>query len=171
MPSQGLWRSSPVLEPILLLVCNLLENNRSSDPPFFLLPFTASPGQSQSSPSPPASPSEQEKSPPEPPSLALESSKENQQPESKASSLLSGKTCPNHHNSVGIQEIVAMSPELDTYCITKKVKEVLTDNNLGTKPRLVLFPGVLGGVLFYDGRPRRCFHQEPGQKFQGLRTS
>ena len=32
----------------------------------------------------------------------------------------------------GIQEIVAMSPELDTYSITKRVKEVLTDNNLGT---------------------------------------
>ncbi|ETE71608.1 Homeobox protein cut-like 2, partial [Ophiophagus hannah] len=93
----------------------------------------ASPRESQSSPSPPASPSEQEKSPPEPLSLALESSKENQQPESKAASLLSGKMCPNHHNSVGIQEIVAMSPELDTYCITKKVKEVLTDNNLGQR--------------------------------------
>lgn len=26
-----------------------------------------------------------------------------------------------------------MSPELDTYAITKKVKEVLTDNNLGKK--------------------------------------
>ncbi|XP_070619391.1 homeobox protein cut-like 2 isoform X3 [Erythrolamprus reginae] len=93
----------------------------------------ASPGESQSSLSPPASPSEQEKSPPEPPSLALESSKENQQPESKPSSLLSDKTCSNHHNSVGIQEIVAMSPELDTYGITKKVKEVLTDNNLGQR--------------------------------------
>ncbi|KAG8146016.1 hypothetical protein E2320_012442 [Naja naja] len=93
----------------------------------------ASPRESQSSPSPPASPSEQEKSPPEPLSLALESSKENQQPENKAASLLSGKMCPNHHNSVGIQEIVAMSPELDTYCITKKVKEVLTDNNLGQR--------------------------------------
>ncbi|XP_039218544.1 homeobox protein cut-like 2 isoform X1 [Crotalus tigris] len=93
----------------------------------------ASPGESQSSPSPPASPSEQEKNPLEPLSLALESSKENQQPESKAGSLLSGKMCPNHHNSVGIQEIVAMSPELDTYCITKKVKEVLTDNNLGQR--------------------------------------
>ncbi|XP_025018822.1 LOW QUALITY PROTEIN: homeobox protein cut-like 2 [Python bivittatus] len=93
----------------------------------------ASPGESQSSPSPPASPSEQEKSPPEPLSLALESSKENQQPESKPGSLLSGKMCPNNHTSVGIQEIVAMSPELDTYCITKKVKEVLTDNNLGQR--------------------------------------
>lgn len=28
-----------------------------------------------------------------------------------------------------------MSPELDTYTITKKVKEVLTDNNLGKKHR------------------------------------
>uniref|UniRef100_A0A670ZH65 Homeobox protein cut-like n=1 Tax=Pseudonaja textilis TaxID=8673 RepID=A0A670ZH65_PSETE len=92
----------------------------------------ASPRGSPSSPSPPASPSEQEESPPEPPSLALESSKENQQPESKAASLLGSKLCPNH-NSVGIQEIVAMSPELDTYCITKKVKEVLTDNNLGQR--------------------------------------
>uniref|UniRef100_A0A8C5RC03 Homeobox protein cut-like n=1 Tax=Laticauda laticaudata TaxID=8630 RepID=A0A8C5RC03_LATLA len=92
----------------------------------------ASPRESQSSPSPPASPSEQEKSPLEPLSLALESSKENQQPESKSASLLSSKWCPNH-NSVGIQEIVAMSPELDTYCITKKVKEVLTDNNLGQR--------------------------------------
>lgn len=37
-----------------------------------------------------------------------------------------------------------MSPELDTYCITKKVKEVLTDNNLGMKQGVVLFPVVLG---------------------------
>lgn len=35
------------------------------------------------------------------------------------------------HSGVSIQEMVAMSPELDTYAITKKVKEVLTDNNLG----------------------------------------
>lgn len=34
-------------------------------------------------------------------------------------------------NPLGIQELVAMSTELDTYAITKKVKEVLTDNNLG----------------------------------------
>uniref|UniRef100_A0A096M3S5 One cut domain family member n=1 Tax=Poecilia formosa TaxID=48698 RepID=A0A096M3S5_POEFO len=34
---------------------------------------------------------------------------------------------------LGIQELVAMSPELDTYAITKKVKEVLTDNNLGQR--------------------------------------
>ncbi len=35
------------------------------------------------------------------------------------------------HSGLSIQEMVAMSPELDTYTITKKVKEVLTDNNLG----------------------------------------
>lgn len=34
-------------------------------------------------------------------------------------------------NPLGIQDLVAMSPELDTFTITKKVKEVLTDNNLG----------------------------------------
>uniref|UniRef100_A0A8D2IRC5 Homeobox protein cut-like n=1 Tax=Varanus komodoensis TaxID=61221 RepID=A0A8D2IRC5_VARKO len=94
----------------------------------------ASPGRPASSPSPPPSPSEQEKSPPEPLSLALESSKENQQPESRPSSSLSGKLCPSNGQApVGIQEIVAMSPELDTYSITKKVKEVLTDNNLGQR--------------------------------------
>ncbi|XP_015268736.1 PREDICTED: homeobox protein cut-like 2 [Gekko japonicus] len=94
---------------------------------------TPSPGETQSSPSPPPSPSEQEKSPQEPLSLALESSKENQQPESRSASVLSGKACPNGQGSVGIQEIVALSPELDTYSITKKVKEVLTDNNLGQR--------------------------------------
>uniref|UniRef100_H9GM27 One cut domain family member n=1 Tax=Anolis carolinensis TaxID=28377 RepID=H9GM27_ANOCA len=41
--------------------------------------------------------------------------------------LLSG------HSSLSIQELVAMSPELDTYGITKRVKEVLTDNNLGQR--------------------------------------
>ncbi|XP_075627710.1 homeobox protein cut-like 1 isoform X7 [Balearica regulorum gibbericeps] len=34
------------------------------------------------------------------------------------------------HSALSIQELVAMSPELDTYGITKRVKEVLTDNNL-----------------------------------------
>ncbi|XP_042165625.1 homeobox protein cut-like 1 isoform X3 [Oncorhynchus tshawytscha] len=37
------------------------------------------------------------------------------------------------HSGLSIQEMVAMSPELDTYVITKKVKEVLTDNNLGQR--------------------------------------
>lgn len=32
-----------------------------------------------------------------------------------------------------------MSPELDTYAITKKVKEVLTDNNLGKRRSGMLF--------------------------------
>ncbi|CAM4660379.1 unnamed protein product [Lepidochelys olivacea] len=96
-------------------------------------PPQASPGETQSSPSPPPSPLEQDKSPPEPLTLTLESSKENQQPESRSASSLSGKMCPNSQALVGIQEIVAMSPELDTYSITKKVKEVLTDNNLGQR--------------------------------------
>jgi len=39
------------------------------------------------------------------------------------------------HSGLSIQEMVAMSVELDTYAITKKVKEVLTDNNLGKKHR------------------------------------
>ncbi|KFP12685.1 Homeobox protein cut-like 2, partial [Egretta garzetta] len=69
----------------------------------------------------------------EPLTLALESSKENQQPESRSTPALGGKTYPNSQGPVGIQEIVAMSPELDTYSITKKVKEVLTDNNLGQR--------------------------------------
>ncbi|XP_075424270.1 homeobox protein cut-like 2 isoform X2 [Ascaphus truei] len=94
---------------------------------------TGSPSESHSSPSPPPSPPEQ-KSPPEPLLLSLESSKENQQPErSRSTASLSGKPRPNHHTAAGIQEIVAMSPELDTYSITKKVKEVLTDNNLGQR--------------------------------------
>ncbi|XP_044849370.1 homeobox protein cut-like 1 isoform X20 [Mauremys mutica] len=37
------------------------------------------------------------------------------------------------HSALSIQELVAVSPELDTYGITKRVKEVLTDNNLGQR--------------------------------------
>uniref|UniRef100_A0A8C6Z3D5 Homeobox protein cut-like n=1 Tax=Nothoprocta perdicaria TaxID=30464 RepID=A0A8C6Z3D5_NOTPE len=92
-----------------------------------------SPAEPQPSPSPPPSPSEQDKGSQEPLTLALESSKENQQPESRSAPALSGKGYPNSQGPVGIQEIVAMSPELDTYSITKKVKEVLTDNNLGQR--------------------------------------
>ncbi|XP_030074931.1 homeobox protein cut-like 2 [Microcaecilia unicolor] len=94
---------------------------------------TGSPMETQSSPSPPPSPSDQEKIPPEPLSLTLESSKENQQPESRSTLAMTGKTFVGSHMPVGIQEIVAMSSELDTYSITKKVKEVLTDNNLGQR--------------------------------------
>lgn len=64
--------------------------------------------------------------------MSLESSKENQQPEGRASSSLGGKPFSSSQAAGGIQEMVAMSPELDTYSITKRVKEVLTDNNLGT---------------------------------------
>uniref|UniRef100_A0A3Q2XVP5 Homeobox protein cut-like n=1 Tax=Hippocampus comes TaxID=109280 RepID=A0A3Q2XVP5_HIPCM len=100
-----------------------------------------SPVTTKSSPSPPLSPTEGQPSPlVEPVSLSLESSKENQQPESLVLGLPpqpeGGKSTTNlialHHpaNPLGIQELVAMSSELDTYAITKKVKEVLTDNNL-----------------------------------------
>ncbi|XP_008118082.2 homeobox protein cut-like 2 isoform X2 [Anolis carolinensis] len=92
-----------------------------------------SPGEAQSSPSPSPSLSEQEKSPLEPLRLTLESSKENQHPEGQPGSSLSTRMGPNSQAPLGIQEIVAMSPELDTYAITKKVKEVLTDNNLGQR--------------------------------------
>nr|XP_031526052.1 homeobox protein cut-like 2 [Vicugna pacos] len=94
----------------------------------------ASPTEPRSSPSPPPSPTEPpEKSSQEPLSLALESSKENQQPEGRPSSSLGGKIYSSSQTTGGIQEIVAMSPELDTYSITKRVKEVLTDNNLGQR--------------------------------------
>ncbi|XP_056360471.1 homeobox protein cut-like 2 isoform X2 [Oenanthe melanoleuca] len=96
-------------------------------------PSQASPVEPQPSPSPPPSPAEHEKGCQEPLTLALESSKENQQPESRSTPALGGKMYPNSQGPVGIQEIVAMSPELDTYSITKKVKEVLTDNNLGQR--------------------------------------
>lgn len=101
-----------------------------------------SPVTAQSSPSPPPSPADSQPSPlVEPVSLSLESSKENQQPEGLSLGLSTHpegvKSTPSlmtlHQptNPLGIQELVAMSPELDTYAITKKVKEVLTDNNLG----------------------------------------
>lgn len=90
---------------------------------------------SQSSPSPPPSPAHSQPSPLVEPGggggggggLSLESSKENQQPEAPPS--LAALHPPT--NPLGIQELVAMSPELDTYGVTKRVKEVLTDNNLG----------------------------------------
>ncbi|XP_028270833.1 homeobox protein cut-like 2 isoform X2 [Parambassis ranga] len=103
-----------------------------------------SPVTAHSSPSPPPSPAESHPSPlVEPVSLSLESSKENQQPENLVLGLPThpegGKSTPSlmalHQptNPLGIQELVAMSPELDTFTITKKVKEVLTDNNLGQR--------------------------------------
>ncbi|KAG5281419.1 hypothetical protein AALO_G00071920 [Alosa alosa] len=104
-----------------------------------------SPVMSQSSPSPPPSPEETPSSlahPSEPISLALESSKENQHPHPHPHGHADppgGKSTPGlqllppPHTPLGIQELVAMSPELDTYAITKRVKEVLTDNNLGQR--------------------------------------
>lgn len=89
----------------------------------------------QSSPSPPLSPAHSQPSPLVEPGggggggLSLESSKENQQPEAPPS--LAALHPPT--NPLGIQELVAMSPELDTYGVTKRVKEVLTDNNLGRR--------------------------------------
>ncbi|XP_060049075.1 homeobox protein cut-like 2 isoform X2 [Erinaceus europaeus] len=93
----------------------------------------ASPTEPRASPSPPPSPTEPEKSVQEPLSLSLESSKENQQPDGRPSSTLGGKAYSGSQAAGGIQEVVAMSPELDTYSITKRVKEVLTDNNLGQR--------------------------------------
>ncbi|KAL0979533.1 hypothetical protein UPYG_G00186270 [Umbra pygmaea] len=100
-----------------------------------------SPVTAQSSPSLPPSPEDRQPSPLlEPVGLALESSKENQQPEGLVTSHSEGgKPNPTMLSlyqpqaPLGIQELVAISPELDTYAITKKVKEVLTDNNLGQR--------------------------------------
>ncbi|XP_061461156.1 homeobox protein cut-like 1 isoform X3 [Rhineura floridana] len=68
------------------------------------------------------------------PCPAIETSKEGKlQESSEPSASESQSTTPlplSGHSSLSIQELVAMSPELDTYGITKRVKEVLTDNNL-----------------------------------------
>nr|XP_055024680.1 homeobox protein cut-like 2 isoform X3 [Misgurnus anguillicaudatus] len=96
-----------------------------------------SPVTTRSSPSPPPSPDDRTNMTLERASLALESSKENQQPqhvEHHGGKAPPGAIIPQQpHTPLGIQELVAMSPELDTYAITKRVKEVLTDNNLGQR--------------------------------------
>ncbi|XP_060787768.1 homeobox protein cut-like 2 [Neoarius graeffei] len=99
-----------------------------------------SPVTSHSSPSPPLSPEDSHPSMPlEPVSLVLESSKENQHPQPQHTEPHEVKgtadtlALQQPHIPLGIQELVAMSPELDTYTITKRVKEVLTDNNLGQR--------------------------------------
>ncbi|XP_058246590.1 homeobox protein cut-like 2 isoform X3 [Hemibagrus wyckioides] len=99
-----------------------------------------SPVTSHSSPSPPVSPEDNHPSLPlEPVSLVLESSKENQHPHPQHTEPHGVKgtagtlALQQPHIPLGIQELVAMSPELDTYAITKRVKEVLTDNNLGQR--------------------------------------
>ncbi|KAM8887483.1 homeobox protein cut-like 2 isoform 2-T2 [Spinachia spinachia] len=135
-------------EPFIRMQLWLLDQlgQSLSQPPSHGHALEKSPVTTHSSPSPPPSPAESHPSPlVEPVSLSLESSKENQQPES----LGLGLGLPPHPdgrkstpgltvlhpptNPLGIQEIVAMSSELDTYAITKKVKEVLTDNNLGQR--------------------------------------
>uniref|UniRef100_A0AAY4DZ79 Homeobox protein cut-like n=1 Tax=Denticeps clupeoides TaxID=299321 RepID=A0AAY4DZ79_9TELE len=64
----------------------------------------------------------------EPTRLILESIKENQQPSQGPHSL--PQPVPSE---LDIQHLAALSPELDTLSITKKVKEVLTNNNLGQR--------------------------------------
>ncbi|XP_062418167.1 homeobox protein cut-like 2 [Pungitius pungitius] len=137
-------------EPFIRMQLWLLDQlgQSLSQPPSHGHALDKSPVTTHSSPSPPPSPAESHPSPlVEPVSLSLESSKENQQPESLGLGL--GLGLPPHPdgrksapglmvlhpptNPLGIQEIVAMSSELDTYAITKKVKEVLTDNNLGQR--------------------------------------
>ncbi|XP_035854686.1 homeobox protein cut-like 2 isoform X2 [Sander lucioperca] len=133
-------------EPFIRMQLWLLDQlgQSLSQPPNHGHALDKSPVTAQSSPSPPPSPAESHPSPlVEPVSLSLESSKENQQPESLGLGLpphpVGGKSTPSlmalHQptNPLGIQELVAMSSELDTYAITKKVKEVLTDNNLGQR--------------------------------------
>uniref|UniRef100_A0AAY4D0N5 Homeobox protein cut-like n=1 Tax=Denticeps clupeoides TaxID=299321 RepID=A0AAY4D0N5_9TELE len=116
----------------------------SDDVPLHSASFAEkSPITTQSSPSPPPSPEETHPTlPAEPVSLTLESSKENQYPHPHShphTEPPGGKCTPGlqpvqqPHTPLGIQELVAMSPELDTYAITKRVKEVLTDNNLGQR--------------------------------------
>ncbi|XP_052024175.1 homeobox protein cut-like 1 isoform X3 [Apodemus sylvaticus] len=71
------------------------------------------------------------------PCPTIETSKEGKPPEpSDPPASDSQPTTPlplPGHSALSIQELVAMSPELDTYGITKRVKEVLTDNNLGQR--------------------------------------
>ncbi|XP_043355619.1 homeobox protein cut-like 1 isoform X4 [Dermochelys coriacea] len=68
------------------------------------------------------------------PCPAIETSKDGKPQESSeppVSESLSTTPLPlSGHSALSIQELVAVSPELDTYGITKRVKEVLTDNNL-----------------------------------------
>ncbi|XP_030318440.1 homeobox protein cut-like 1 isoform X5 [Calypte anna] len=73
------------------------------------------------------------------PCPAIETSKDGKSQESSeppASESQSTTPLPlSGHSALSIQELVAMSPELDTYGITKRVKEVLTDNNLAYMKR------------------------------------
>lgn len=71
------------------------------------------------------------------PCPAIETSKDGKPPEPSDPPASDSQPTPplplSGHSALSIQELVAMSPELDTYGITKRVKEVLTDNNLGQR--------------------------------------
>ncbi|XP_053313120.1 homeobox protein cut-like 1 isoform X1 [Spea bombifrons] len=71
------------------------------------------------------------------PCPAIETSKEGEPQESNDASACDSQPATPlpfpGHSALSIQELVAMSHELDTYGITKRVKEVLTDNNLGQR--------------------------------------
>ncbi|KAM8975560.1 homeobox protein cut-like 1 isoform 1-T1 [Pelodytes ibericus] len=71
------------------------------------------------------------------PCPAIETSKEGEAQESSDATACDSQPATPlpfpGHSALSIQELVAMSPELDTYGITKRVKEVLTDNNLGQR--------------------------------------
>lgn len=72
----------------------------------------------------------------EPVVLSREGSKENQRPGGPAHLQEAASRVPPPqpgmcHAALGIQDLVGLSPELDTQLVTKRVKEVLTDNNLG----------------------------------------
>lgn len=53
-----------------------------------------------------------------------------------------------------------MSPELDTYAITKKVKEVLTDNNLGKKLKHYIYHFLFRCTWLFPSPPIGCIIKE-----------
>nr|XP_023411630.1 protein CASP isoform X7 [Loxodonta africana] len=133
LPVQG-QQQGPVIQSVMSLQDPLLQGSVSSE---------STPKTSAScSPAPesPMSSSESVKSLTElvqQPCPPIETSKEGKPPEpSEPPASDSQPTTPlplSGHSALSIQELVAMSPELDTYGITKRVKEVLTDNNLGQR--------------------------------------
>ncbi|XP_058274540.1 cut-like homeobox 1b isoform X3 [Hemibagrus wyckioides] len=77
-------------------------------------------------------------------------------------------------SGLSIQEMVAMSPELDTYAITKKVKEVLTDNNLAYMKRrhssVSDVPPVDSGIMGSDFGPGTSPQHHPQQQLKKPRV-
>ncbi|XP_006859729.1 PREDICTED: homeobox protein cut-like 1-like isoform X1 [Chrysochloris asiatica] len=133
LPVQG-QQQGPVIQSVMSLQDPLLQGSVSSE---------STPKTSAScSPAPesPMSSSESVKSLTElvqQPCPSVETSKDGKPPEPSeppASDSQPATPLPlSGHSALSIQELVAMSPELDTYGITKRVKEVLTDNNLGQR--------------------------------------